>query len=351
MADEEASLREQLSKAFEDSEKEDETLPQANVGDPKESAGDENLPDAHTEDQHKDAVEDSDGDPKISEADGDKDEGHNTNDTLTPPETWSAADKETFARSPRDVQEWALRRHQEMTADYTRKTMEISDLKKTWGPLQEMFAPHIAQGVQVAPLIQSWAQVASHLQQNPAEALQQLARQYNVDLGQLTPKQKDDIWGDESNTNVVDPRISELEQRIQHLTGHLQQRDQLEQQSKVTAFTNDIQAFAQQKTEAGELAHPHFDELIPEMMTMAQAIRASGQQPNIKDLYDKALWANPSTREKVLAAQRQAAAKKAEDEAIAKAKKARQAGKSVGGSASTTLRPEMSLREMIESQF
>lgn len=342
------NLRELIDNAWEESENADAESENApDVGDQERSDLPEDKPSLEESAAEDTQAGESDENAEGVRPDKDAQEGA----VLEPPVHWSAADKESFKKAPADVQEWALRRDRDMTADYTRKTTEIADFRKTWGPVHEMFAPHIAQGTNPAPLIQSWAQVASQLQQNPRQAIEQLAKQYGVDL---TPPKTDDIWGsaDQKPATIQDPRVGELQQQLQMVTGHLQQRDQLDKQLKQQTFENQIRDFAEKKTETGDPANPYFEELIPDMMQLAQAVQAAGQEPQINELYDRALWANPSTREKTLASQRAAAEKKAQDEAIAKAKKAKQAGKSVGGSSVDTAAPaKKSLREELESHF
>lgn len=346
----EESLHEMLEAAFEEESSEDSGSASGDSMDEKISGSQkqtENQGGSHHSSLGDDKENGGMGDG--TEDDSNKEDSNGGDQSIKAPDHWAEADKQAFSKASPEVKEWALRRDKEMTADYTRKTQEIAEFRKHWQPLHDMFSPYISQGVQVAPLIQGWAQVAQHLQQNPKEALLQLAKQHNVDL---TPQQADDIWSNEQPQNVNDPRVADLQKRVETLTGHLQQRDQMEQQTRLKTFENDIQQFAQQKTESGDPAHPYFDELLNDMVTMARAMQAQGMKPELKDLYEKALWANPSTREKHTAAQQKAAAKAAEQEAIAKAKKAKQASKSVGGSPGAgKLEQRMSLRDMIESQF
>lgn len=355
MADETLSLHDELEKALNSAEEDEAGIQsdESDSTDQKPDKAESHGGEVDDKQQKQEALGDGENGDETPDDNGSERQENNQRGDLSAPEHWSATDKETFAKSPRDVQEWALRRDKEMTADYTRKTQDIANFRKTWEPLNDMFAPHIAQGVNPTSLIQSWAQVANQLQQNPQQAIQQLAQQYNVDLNSFTKQKENDIWGEETQPqNYQDPRFSQLEQQFNQLTGQLQQRDQAEREAKVKTFEDNIRSFAEQKTEAGSLAHPHFDELLPDMMNLAKVTQQNGQQPDLQKLYETALWANPSTREKTIAAQQAAAAKKAEDEAIAKARKARQASKSVGGnSTSASLQHDMSLRDMLESQF
>lgn len=352
MADE-LSLYEQLSKSYDDYSGDDDTgkVIEGEVVDDK-VIDDQKIDSASNVEPKDKAIEGNSGESKNID-DKVADESKDVNaEKLKAPEHWSAEDKAAFDGAPKSVQEWALRRDSQMNSDYTRKTEDIANFRKTWQPVNDLFSPHIARGVNPAAVIQNWASIAQNLESNPLETLKSLAAQYKIDLSSFTPKKNDDIWGDEKPTEVNDPRFSQLEQQLKQLTGHLQQRDQSERETRVKTFESKIREFSEQKTEAGAPAHPYFDELLPDMMALARAAQSSGIQPDLKDLYEKALWSNPSTREKTIASQQAIAAKKAEDEAIAKARKAQHASKSVGGgSQDSGSVSNMSIRELLESQF
>jgi hypothetical protein len=54
--------------------------------------------------------------------------------TIEPPARWTPDKKASFATWPRDVQEAVAARNGELEADYTRKTHEASDLRRTAEP-------------------------------------------------------------------------------------------------------------------------------------------------------------------------------------------------------------------------
>lgn len=263
-------------------------------------------------------------------------------EALKAPDNWPAADKEMFSKMPKEAQEWALRRDKEMTADYTRKTTELADFRKAYEPVQQLFAPYMEQlrqsGQSPAQVIQGWASVDKALTEKPVETLQWLAQQYNVDLG--AQQQSDEF---------IDPKVQSLEQQIRTLQSHITQREQYESQQRLGTVQQQLQAFAEEKSEAGELAHPYFDDVVDDMVRLAHVERQAGRNPEVKTLYETAIWANPGVREKVLAAQQSAAAKKAEAEAKAKAAQARRAAKSVSSSGGASPSSDLSLRAELES--
>lgn len=265
---------------------------------------------------------------------------------LEPPSNWSEQDKATFKAAPPEVQEWALRRHNDMEAAFTKKTQEIADFRRGYEPVEQLFAPHIeelrAQGTTPAEVIQRWYQAEQFLTQNPVEGLQWLAQTFGVDLGQIG-----------SPAEGVDPQVQALKQELSELRNAWTQREQMEVRTRQQAITSEIQTFASEVDGSGQPAHPHFDDVVQDMVLLAQAERAAGRTPVLKDLYEKAVWANPSTREKVLVSQREAEAKKQAAEARAKAAAARKAGSSVTGAPTTGggSATDLSLREQLEAQF
>lgn len=269
---------------------------------------------------------------------------------LEPPSNWSEQDKATFKAAPPEVQEWALRRHNDMEAAFTKKTQEIAEFRRGYEPVEQMFAPHMeelrAQGTTPADVIQRWYQAEQFLTRSPVEGLQWLAQTFGVDLGQVAA-------GKSTEGAAVDTTVQALKQELSELKTAWTQREQAEVRTRQQAITNDIQTFAAEVDGSGQPAHPHFDDVVQDMVLLAQAERAAGRTPVLKDLYEKAVWANPSTREKVLVSQREAEAKKSAAEARAKAAAARKAGSSVTGAPTTggSQATELSLREQLEASF
>ena len=91
------------------------------------------------------------------------------------------------------------------------------------------------------------------------------------------------------------------------------------------------------------------------MSHLALAAKQAGQPlPPLKELYESAVWANPSTREKLRTADTQQAEQKRKDEARAKAAAAKKASSSVTGApgpgqaTNQGRQSDKSLREQLE---
>jgi len=137
-----------------------------------------------------------------------------------------------------------------MEGDYTRKSQDVADLKRNWEPVQELFAPHAeemrATGQTPAGIIKRWSDISNSLTSNPQQTIQWLANQYGVTMGE------------QAEAAYVDPAVQNLQQELHQLKQAVVQRENAESQQRLTTVQNDLQTFADQKTEAGELAPSAF---------------------------------------------------------------------------------------------
>ena len=281
---------------------------------------------------------------EVTEEETTDEESTDEPEKLSAPEHWSKEHKETFASLAPEAQTFLLERHKAMEGDYTRKSMEVAEIRKNYEPIEQIFATYQAdlkaQGITPAEVINRWASVDRFLAEHPAEGIQWLAQSYNIDLGQLVEQ-------------PVNPELMQLRQEIHALKGSMSQRAQQEQWSKQQTYTQQIESFSTETDEAGNPAHPYFESVVEDMVILAQAEQAAGRTPELKALYERAIWSNPEVRERMLSDQKAEQARKADQEARAKAAKAKKAGKSVSGSptGSASMSEDMNLRESLERQF
>jgi len=126
-----------------------------------------------------------------------------------------------------------------------------------------------------------------------------------------------------------------LAARLEALEADKNQRIQSDQQARYDDANRQITEFANAKDADGNLLHPHYAELEGEMMQLAWADRSAGRTPVIANLYERAAWANPVVRDKMLASQREADDREAAAARKAKAEAALRAGSSVTGAPSS----------------
>lgn len=198
------------------------------------------------------------------------------------------------------------------------------------------------------------ALLAAHnaLNRDPAGALKALAQQYGVDLATLAGAPPADP---QRETVQAQPDIRTLvQQAIQPIIAPIQQRWADDERRQADASTAFVTTFA---TAPG---HEHFDTVANEIMALVPLIKQANpgwsREQVLQDAYDRATFANPTTRASILASQasiRAAQEAKAEEErrnaAKAHAVKARTAASSVTGSRSgeSAVGPKDSLREEI----
>lgn len=291
---------------------------------------------------------------------------------------WSAADKAMLATLPKEAQDFMTRRYSEMEADHTKKTQAIADLKREYEPIDQMFAPFRPQmqqqGWTPATLIRAWANVEQDLMSGKgADVIAKIARDYRVEpqaiakaigiAGQAPagaapqPGTGTDPTFDPAVEKLLEAKfgalLTPLQQELQRLQGNEQRRVNEDINQKTQVANRTVQGFIDAAEPNGDLKHPHYAEVESHMVVLAQAEKAAGRVPDLERIYDQAVWANPSTREKLRAAETAALEAKTRAESVAKAKAARNASSSVTGAPGSGLPPkgnssdDKSLRELI----
>jgi len=236
---------------------------------------------------------------------------------LEAPKNWSEDVKGTFKDLPREAQEYMLKRDKEMTADYTRKTQEVAQQRKSYESLDRVIAPMRQQiqasGIGEAEYVSRLLNADIALRNNPKMALKQLAQGYGIDLSSI---EETGDW------NESEPQITQLQQQNQAILAELNQFKQQNLQSARQQTENQISTFAQSTDTKGNLKYPHFEQLRVKMGNLIDAGEAKG----LEDAYSKAVRLDDNLYKQSLESQRKSA--KAEEDAkrkaaVEKAKKVR----------------------------
>lgn len=305
--------------------------------------------DAALEEPVKAAVDKPDGQAK---AEGDP--------AQTPPADvpahWSAQDRAAFAKVPPESREWVMGRLKAMEADHTRKSMEAAEIRKQAAPILDIFAPYRDQlalnGMTEAQVVQRWAAAEKFLQSDGPAAVKWLAGQYGVDLAALAAPPEE--------AAPVDPHIAEIRKELSTTRQTVEQfqakqNEEAEARARAAVEANGriIQEFADAIDAEGKLSHPHFNDVLDDMLALAKAEANAGRTPDLQALYERAIWASPVVRPKLLEAQRSAAAREIEQKAKEKAERARAAGSSVrdGAAGPPDPVPVMALRDELRERL
>jgi len=290
---------------------------------------------------------------------------------LEPHANWSKEAKEHFAKLDQASQTFLLDREKSMQADYTKKTQEIAALKRDYEPVDKLFSPYKdqmkASGQTPHSLIEGWANVEKALMNGKGiDVIRGIVHGYKLNPQEIIAALGANPQPKTTDTSVqpqpafqLPPEIAAKLSKIDQFESRFAADDQARQNAEIAKVSKSIEDFKSEKDGSGNALHPHFEEVEQDMAVLAQVMRAQNIVPTLKDLYEKAVYANPSTRAKVLAADKQAEEKRVKDEARAKAEKARKASSSVTGSPSNgSGQPlsngrdnSMSLRDQIAQSF
>jgi hypothetical protein len=285
------------------------------------------------------------------ESDARKDEEEITNEeqeekVLEPidaPQHWSKEFKEKFEKLPPEGQHIFMDRYKELESDYTKKTQNLAQFRKRNEAFDELFRPFRDDfqraGMDDIAATRQLLSAHKYLRQNPKEAINWLAGQYGVNLSEVTANDtaEDDY--------ASDPQIKEMRQQIAQLQNTLKTNAQVQQQNEVATTQSLIDDFANAKDPDGNLKHPHF-EAVRE--TMGRFVK-SGEAKSLDDAYDKAIYAIPEIRQKMLDnyAQKKVTTEVKTD-AVKKAKKAQRSTVRGSGSPSKQQIPSnLSVRETL----
>src|SRR5581483_1900921 len=268
-----------------------------------------------------------------------------------------------------------------MEGDYTKKLQANARLRTEYEPVDKLFEPYRdtmkQKGFTPAGLIEAWANVEKKLisgEQGALEVISGLVRGYNVPVAKLAaalgiragaapaaPAEKtpDNPQG---GTQIQLPpevverlqKLDRLEQSVNGLTAAQNAARQAALNAGAERAQQEIENFKSEKGKDGALLRPHFDDVEADMIALANAAIASKQPvPSLSELYEKAVWSNPATREKLLTAQTQAAEAKRIAQEKAKAAAAKKASTSVTGApglgqaTSPRTQVEQTLREQL----
>jgi hypothetical protein len=286
------------------------------------------------------------------------------------PAHWSQSDKDMIAGLPKEHQGKVVERYKAIEAGYAPKLQRAAQIEQEYRGAMEIFEPHMRglrqAGKTPSDIIRGWHSIEQDMIQGREYAArggvndmgaQHVARMiaaYNIDPGRvaalLRGEQPEGNMGAAAQPPAAIPQ--QFLQAFNSLEQRLNQREAADQAAKEAAVNSQMDVFINEKDETGQLKHPYFSELERDMTMLAQTMLSQGMQPTIADLYQRAVYANPETRSKLLAANQAQEQRKAAAERKAQAVAATRAASSVNGSPGTGGSPAerrgaRSLREQI----
>ena len=258
---------------------------------------------------------------------------------VSPPEHWSDEDKTVFMELDERGRKFALSREKQFSKGIEEKSNELKTYREAIEPYKHLIPP----GVSEAQVITQLLNAQSLLQRNPVEGVKWIMQSYGVDEKQFAPTEavttEDDPY--------VDPQMKALQDKIDQLTQQSEDRVKGAEIDRQNAMLAEIQRFQTETDDAGELLHPHFNNVYPVMAGLLQ----SGSAADMQEAYDKAVWAVPEYREHEVEKKATEFAEKQLAEKKAEAEKAAKAGKTVTGkkSAQEPTKPKTLAEELQEN--
>lgn len=250
------------------------------------------------------------GDAKsVSDADPNEGKPQPPSPAADAPTSWSADAKAKWSTLDPSIQAEIAKREKDMHEGGSRWSEEKRRYEETLAPVREVAKRN---GVDEKEGLNRLLAANDYLERDPIAAIQWLAKAYGVDLANM-----------EANHQArpqADPMVSKLHQELSTIKSTLQEREQKELLSHIEQF----------KSQPG---HEHFEDVKPFMAKLLE----SGQAADLKEAYETAIWAVPSVREKLLAAQTAQPDPKAK--AQAQVDKAKKGAISVNGSPVTSAAP------------
>lgn len=201
----------------------------------------------------------------------------------TAPKSWPKEMHDHWAKMPKETQDYWVVREKQMLDGIEQYKGDASFAKQVKEALNPYMATINALGVDAPTAIRHLLNADHQLRvgspSQKVQYFQHLAKQYGVDLGQSGQA------GQEPDQQQ-DPRLTQLQDELHQLkqvinTGNQQQLD--EQRNKIQ---NEVNSFA------SDPKHPYFDEVSEEIVALLK------NGATLEDAYEKAVWANPVTRQK-----------------------------------------------------
>lgn len=258
-----------------------------------------------------DAVDAADPPPQSEEKAGEEKPAAEENavevQALGAPQTWTKEALTEWAAIPPRAQQEILKREEDFFKGIE-QYKGAAEVGQRYSSVVEPYAPILAaENIDPVQMFQSFAANHYILTRGTPEQKIELAAAmldgYEIPLPQLF-----DFLADR-DTSPVDPTVIALQNELKEIKTQLSTRQTTEQNQAREVINREIETFA------ADPAHPYFNELADDISKLF----ASGLATSLPEAYEKALFANPVTRQKELA--RLTAEKQATVDAEAKKRK------------------------------
>lgn len=222
--------------------------------------------------------------------------------TRPPPKSWAKETHELWGKADPKVQDYIEKREKDFLdglEQYKGDQTYAKQLRDIISPYQAVLN---AQGVTETQAVQYLLNAHYRLTQGTPDERKTAYEQIGRDLGLV-----------QAQAQNVDPALARLQNELNGIKSTLTQRQQADLKAAQEAASSEVETFA------ADAAHPYFQEVSQDMVVLINAGHT------LANAYEKAVWANPITRQKELARIQTESAAQLKDKAKVEADAARKA--------------------------
>ena len=210
------------------------------------------------------------------------------------PAAWSAEMKAKWSALPSEAQQYVAQREQEAHA----RISQLGQYAKQMEPIHKALSEHSSYIQQVgkppAQFVSELFNAAQALDRDPVSALKELARVYRVDPFTLIDDGTQSTQPDPKVANL-ERQLAQLQQEQQQWRAQQEQQDRAAEEAKASAVHAEIDQFSKDKAD--------WSTLQEDIIANVAAIRSQKPQASnaevLQEAYERARWANPTTRTKM----------------------------------------------------
>lgn len=308
-------------------------------------SGSEDSPDIEAEEGGKDALENN-SEENDAEESTESDQQSPKPEAVAdePPEHWASEHKEKYRSLKTEEERANFRDMDKFFHQMHKRRMEeaVQPFKQVFEPYrQELAQRNMTEVDAIKAMISDqnyYRQFQEQMEKNPVSVLEKLAERHGVSAF----FDKDDSAAENTPKYSLPEEVRQKLEKIDYLESQITQSQQNNALSIISEFENERDA-------SGNLLHPHYEKLYPNIIDYVKLQRANGRSPDkalLKEAYEYSVNADPELRRAEIDRQVQAELAKANKERdVAKAK---QAGRKLNGSAGASAIKPTDLNSVME---
>ena len=198
------------------------------------------------------------------------------------PKSWPAEMRDSWAKTDPKVQDYWKTREKQMLDGLEQYKSDAQVAKQFQSVIQPFENILRQQGLDAPKAVQHLMNAHVRLTQGPQEARQaaydELGRNLGMRQGQSQPQAQQE-------QAPIDPAFQALQQQMQQIQQGLTERQRQDYEVAQQKTSQEVEAFA------SDPSHPHFNEVADDIVLLLKT------GLSLQESYDKAVWANPLTRE------------------------------------------------------